>query len=171
MRHSLIFLRIQDPDLLKIIPRGGDHGIEVHQPILVELLYLNLVSRGHLVVEPKHLARQGVASVALFIDAVHPGLYLLHHVEAVTTVTCLLLSRLSIVNLAKSSMAAVSLFHLALLIRRNLDEVILNGGALLLLTLWCASLRLILLLLLILLHVTAVSLDEVGIERVKILQR
>ena len=132
--HACLFLRIQDPDLFEIIPLCGHHRIEtVHQSILVELLHLDLVRRGHLVVEPKHLAHQGAACVALVVDAVHPGLRLLHHVEAVATMACLLLPGLSIVDLAEGGVATVPLIDLALLIRRDLDEVVLVGGALLVL--------------------------------------
>ena len=132
---------------------------------------LDLVRRGHLVVEPKHLTHQGATSVALVVDAVHPSLRLFHHIEAIATMAYLLLPSLSIVDLAEGGVTAVPLIDLALLIRRDLDEVILVGRALLLLTVRHASLDLILLLVLTFLHLTAVAIDEVGIERLKILQQ
>lgn len=131
---------------------------------------LDLVRRGHLVVEPKHLTHQGATSVALVVDAVHPSLRLFHHIEAIATMAYLLLPSLSIVDLAEGGVTAVPLIDLALLIRRDLDEVILVGRALLLLAVRHASLDLILLLVLTFLHLTAVAIDEVGIERLKILQ-
>lgn len=77
---------------------------------------------------------------------------------------CLLLSSLSVVDLAEGGVAAVPLINLALLLWRDLDEIVLVGRALLVLAVRRASLCLTHLLMLASLHLTAIAIDEVGIE-------
>lgn len=102
--------------------------------------------------------------MALVVDAVHPSLRLFHHVEAISTMACLLLSSLSVVDLAEGGVAAVPLINLALLLWRDLDEIVLVGRALLVLAVRRASLCLTHLFMLASLHLTAIAIDEVGIE-------
>jgi hypothetical protein len=151
-------LRIQDPDLLVLVALGGQDRVEaVHEPILIELLDLNLVSRGILVVEAEHFVHQGVAGVSVAMGTVRPGLGLCLDVEGVGSVARFLLPGLGMEALAGSHLAAVSLLGLALLIRCDLKEVI--GVALLLMTGWE-----VLIVCFLLLHLKSVSFHDVRIE-------